>query len=368
MALTLHSLHQETGATFGAILGQETVLHYGQSHAELPWFRATVALVDLSYRSRLCLLGADRQGFLNGQVTNNILTLTPGRGCYACLLNAKGKIDSDLNVHCLEEELLLDFEPGLTDAVRSRLEAYIIAEDVQVLDVAPHYGVLAVMGPLASKAVGVLLPSYDETSDPWTFQKLSHPDLGEVYAMRQPAPGVPAVQLYIPLPGLGTAAGILAGKVRALGGGWAGWDALEMLRVEAGVPRFGMDMDATNLPPEAGLEGRAVRYDKGCYIGQEIIARIRTYGRVSKSLRGFRLETGVDRLPKRGDPLFHEGKPVGYLTSALYSATLRASIALGYVRREHDQEGRRFALDADADADAGVAVQAPLPFVPTIPS
>jgi len=112
-----------------------------------------------------------------------------------------------------------------------------------------------------------------------------------------------------------------------------------MIRIEAGIPRFGADMDETNLAPEAGLESRAISYSKGCYIGQEVIARVRTYGQVAKSLRGLCLPDKLEELPHGGQKLFHSGKEVGYITSALASPALQRNIALGYVRRECNEPG-----------------------------
>jgi folate-binding protein YgfZ len=105
-----------------------------------------------------------------------------------------------------------------------------------------------------------------------------------------------------------------------------------------------VDMDETNLAPEHGIEPRAISYSKGCYIGQEVIARIRTYGQVAKSLRGLRLADDLKELPAKGDLLFHDGKEVGFITSALASPALKTNIALGYVRKEANQIGTRLTL------------------------
>jgi folate-binding protein YgfZ len=129
-----------------------------------------------------------------------------------------------------------------------------------------------------------------------------------------------------------------AARLLERGGRLCGWQALETARIEAGLPRFGADMDETNLAPEA-LDSRAISYSKGCYIGQEVIARIRTYGQVAKSLRGLRLGGDAPEPPARGSKLFLGEKEVGSITSAVWSPALRANIALGYVRREANQTG-----------------------------
>ena len=127
--------------------GAELVADYGDALAEHAALRETAGVLDLSFRSRLCLTGADRVRFLHGQITNDVKRLHPGEGCYAALVTAKGKMQSDMNVFGLADELLLDFEPGLTQPSPQRLEKFLVADDVQVVDVAPHYGLLSVQGP-----------------------------------------------------------------------------------------------------------------------------------------------------------------------------------------------------------------------------
>src|SRR5260370_6659645 len=126
----------------------------------------------------------------------------------------------------------------------------------------------------------------------------------------------------------------LLAAAKQSGGRACGWRALETARIEAGIPRFGADMDETNLAPEAGIESRAISYTKGCYIGQEVIARIRTYGNVAKALRRLRLADDLKELPKNGDKLYREGKEAGYINNVWASASLKANIALWDVRKE----------------------------------
>src|SRR5262245_1470746 len=168
--------------------------------------------------------------------------------------------------------------------------------------------------------------------------------LGELCCMNLARGQTPGFELFVPAPALEMMGGKLLAAANAIGGRACGWQALEMVRIEAGIPRFGADMDETNLPPETGIDARAVSYTKGCYIGQEVIARIRTYGQVAKSLHGLRLADDLRGLPRKGDKLFHHEKEVGYITSALASPAFKANIALGYVRREHNQIGAELKL------------------------
>jgi len=255
---------------------------------------------DVSDRSRLCLLGEDRMAFLHGQITNDIKRLAEHTGCYAALVNAKGKMESDLFAYRLADELLLDFEPGLTGAVTTRLENFIIAEDVEVADAAPHFGQLTVQGPTAGAVLAALgLPTPGE---PLAVEETAL----EIFAINQPRLGTSGFDLFVP------AAEVSAIKAQlAVHAPECGEAAFEQARVLATVPRFGVDFDESNLAPEAGIADRAISYAKGCYIGQEIIARIRTYGKVNRILRGLTLDEPVPV----GTELMLGDKEVGKLTS-----------------------------------------------------
>ena len=272
--------------------------------------RGSVGWLDVSVRSRLLITGVDRKRFLHGQVTNDVNKLGVGDSCYAAIVSAKGKIESDAYIHSLEDALLLDFEPGLTAKIAGRFEKYVIADDVQIEDASGKYAMFTVQGPGADSA------ALSRAQPQWlSFDNARGTSRG--------------FDVFVPV----------AEKEQVkLPGERCGEEALEIVRVESGVPRFGIDMDETHLAPEAGIEARAISCTKGCYIGQEVISRIRTYGQVAKALRGLRCET----LPKRGDKLLlTDGKEVGHVTSAVYSPALKANIALGYVRREHNAIGTK---------------------------
>ncbi len=346
--LPLHKYLEEIGARFTEVNGMEVVQYFGDPMAEYAALCESGGLLDLSFRGRLCLGGTERKRFLHGQVTNNVNDLKAGQGCYAALTTAKGKMQSDLNIYCLPDELLLDFEPGLSTVVMQRLEKYIIADDVQVAEVGSHYGMLSVQGPkaesiIANAGLGLELPA-----SALSFTSAKESAGNEVYCMNQPRGRNTGFDLFVPALKLGEAAAKLLASAQSAGGRACGWEALEMVRIEAGLPRFGADMDETNLPPETGIENRAISYSKGCYIGQEVIARIRTYGQVSKTLRRLTLAGDLKALPKKGDKLCHGGKDAGYITSALASPAFKANIALGYVRREYQQPGTELTLRSTA--------------------
>jgi folate-binding protein YgfZ len=353
--LPLHEFHQAAGAVFAEVNGQEVVAHYGDWLAEYAALRDGAGVLDLSFRGRLCALGADAQAFLNGQVTNNVKDLKVGEGCYAALVSAKGKLYSDLNIYRLENELLLDFEPGLAESVSQRLEKFIIAEDVQIIDASPQYGLLSVQGPKAGEVVAGVSPQFIVPTKAMAVAKVAEAALGEIYLVSHPRSGSHGVDLFVPVAAMKDA----AERLLARGGRLCGWQALETARIEAGVARFGADMDETNLAPEA-LDTRAISYSKGCYIGQEVIARIRTYGQVAKSLRRLKFGGEGKEPPPKGTKLFHGNKEVGNITSAVWSPTVKAIIALGYVRREANQTGTK--LEARTLAGSVAAEIVELPF------
>jgi folate-binding protein YgfZ len=363
--LSLHEFHHSLNAQFSELNGAEIVVNYGGVPAEHAALRESAGVLDLSFRSRLCLTGADRTRFLHGQVTNDINRLRAGEGCYAAITTAKGKMESDLNIYALQDELLLDFEPGLTQKISQRLEKFLVSDDVQVVDVAPLYGLLSVQGPKAGevlKAVGIFpeLPAKEFQS-----VKISDSTLGEIYLVNrtlQPgSAGIPpaSFDLFVPTDSLGAVADKLIAAAKSLGGRACGWEALEIARIEAGIPRFGADMDESNIPLECGIEARAVSYKKGCYIGQEVINRIHSIGHVNKELRGLRLTDDLKNPPVKGDKLFHDGKEVGYVTSAAKSPALNTSIALGYVRREANASGIELALHTNGGESKAVVAELP---------
>lgn len=330
----LTDFHRIHGARMTEVNGVPVIADYGDLSAEHHRLTKSAALVDLSTRGRLCLVGADRVRFLHGQVTNDIQRLRPGEGCYAAITNAKGKMESDLNVYCLADELLLDCEPGWGAKVTARLEKYLVADDVQIVDAAPHYGLISLVGPRAGEALRSLpgLPALPTVVGHIT--SISLPAQGELYVSRQLRTGTDGYDLFVPVAMLAEWLGQLLAAARALGGGLAGWKALEMARIEAGIPRYGADLDETTLPPEGGIEARAMVYNKGCYIGQEVLNRIHSFGHVNRELRRLRLPDQLISLPPVGTKLVCAGKEVGHLTSVTQNPGSRENFALGYVRRE----------------------------------
>ncbi|MBX3731141.1 MAG: aminomethyltransferase family protein [Verrucomicrobiae bacterium] len=359
--LRMHEVHAMLGGRFSELAGMEIVADYGDPMAEYQALRRAVAVGDLGFRGRLCLTGGDRVRFLNGQVTNDVRALEAGQGCAAAFCTPRGRLVADVVVHALSGELLLDFEPGLTALLRERLEHHIVAEDVQVVEVAPHYGLLTVQGPRTAglvQGLGLFPGLPGRRLDVLTGEDAT---LGELYLIHRPRAGFPGADLFVPVESQEAVLDRLVAIARDLGGGLAGFDALDLARFEAGIPRFPVDMDGTNLPPEAGLDREAISYTKGCYTGQETIARIRTYGQVTKALRGLRLPDGNEPMPEKGDKLYRDGREAGYVTSAKWSPALGARLALGYVRKESFAPGTQLLLKRDGTETVVRVVDLPFP-------
>ena len=331
--------HEGLGAQFGELASCEIVTDYGDLTSELGFVSGSAGVLDFSFRGRICALGNDRAKFLHGQLTNDINRLQPGQGCYSALVTNKGKLESDLNVHCLENEILLDFEPGLTERVKERIERFIVADDVELCDVSDAFGLLSVQGPNAAEVVTRLKLSLELPKDSHGVAWLEDETLGALYVVCNPRLESVGFDIYAPEESIPAIADKLMAAAGELGGGAAGWSAFETARVLAGVPRFGCDMTESNLAPEAGIAERAISYNKGCYIGQEVLNRLHNFAEVNKSLRVLRID--VAEIPNDGDPVFDGEKQVGEITSAVREVGGDAAIALGYVRKGHNELGTK---------------------------
>ena len=348
--MMLQEFHENLGGNFSELNGVKLVADYGDCLAEHTALHQTAGIIDLSFRSRLCLVGADRARFLHGQVTNDVKKLRVGDGCYAAITTAKGKMEGDANIFCLADELLLDFEPGFTEKISARFEKFLVADDVQIVDAAPHYGLLSVQGPQAQQVIQALGWLAEIPAAPLASVTIPGVADGEIYFANNPRLGTGGYDLFVPNISLATVADKLIAAAKTFGGRLVGWNAFETRRIENGIPRFGADMDETNLPLECGIEKRAIVYDKGCYLGQEIINRVHSFGHVNKELRRLRLADDLPALPVRGEKLFRDGKEIGCITSSTKSPLFTGNVALGYVRREANQAGNELVFQTGCGA------------------
>lgn len=313
--------------------------------------RGAAALFDEGARGKLRVSGRDRLKYLNNMTTQDLKDLAPGEGALACALTVKAKVIADMRVHALEEEVLLDVPEGRAAPLAEHLRKFVVVNQVKIEDASAALGAVAIEGPRAAEVIEKALgkPLLE-------LKPLGAARFGDGFLTRASVSGENGYRLVVPrdaVRDLGLAlANAGAEPIPA--------EAVEWLRIEAGTPAFGKDLDETTLPPEAGLEKTHVSYTKGCYLGQEPIARIHFLGHVNRKLMGLVFE-GAEPAPPHGTPLFAaDGKEVGRVTSPGFSPALGRPVGLGYVRREANAPGTH--LQAGAAGGRDVEVRA-LPLV-----
>jgi folate-binding protein YgfZ len=299
--------------------------------AEYAALREAAALLDLGFRTLVRVTGADRAAFLQGMLTNEVAALGPGAGCPALLLTIQGRVTADVRVAALADALLLDVDVRVRDALVAALEALIIADDVELGAPTAATVLVGLEGPAASALLGAPVAGLA----PFAHTELTVGGV-TVRAMRASEVRGPGFVLYAPAEGVIRVWDALA----AAGAVPAGMAALEGRRIETGVPRIGLDMDASTLALEVPVE-EAVSATKGCYLGQEVVARGTARGHVNRRLVGLRLE-GPE--PPPGAPLVRDGKEVGRITSVAHAFGLGTLAALGFVRREQWEPGTELAV------------------------
>lgn len=356
-ASPLLNTHLEQQACFTTIDDWQLPLHYGDPQAEYRALRRGFGLVDLSNRGLIRVEGQDRQRFLNAMVSNNTADLEPGQGCYATFLNPKGHMVTDLVVYADEASYLLEVEPHVVPTFLEAIDFFVISEDVTFAVETETWAAIGVQGPKAPDAL-VVASGQDSLRDlaPYGSQACRMADHDGWVARRSYSrePG------YLLLAAPAAAAAVWTTVRRqgeAFDGRAVGLQALDTLRIESGTPRFGIDMTEATIPVEANLQD-AVSYTKGCYVGQEVIARIDARGHVNRRLVGLLL--GNAGLPEAGAKIFSPQREVGWITSATQSPALQQTIALGYVRRESLAPGTTLQVRTEA-GDLPATVSA-LPF------
>ncbi|MCX6619648.1 MAG: folate-binding protein [Acidobacteria bacterium] len=279
--------------------------------------RKSAALLDLTGRGFLRASGEDRSRLLHNLSTNHVKQLEPGQGLYAFFLSVQGRILGDAYILCREDALLLDTEPETARTLFSHIEKYIIADDVEIEDRTAETAVLGVEGPEAGRvlaAAGVPLPEAASACLEWE---------GTLIA-RISSTGQPGYRLYLPLVGKAALMERLAAPAASAG------DA-RMVRVENGEARYGDDFTAESLPQET-QRMHAVHFNKGCYLGQEIVERLRARGHVNWLLS--RLAIDAATAPAQGARVLAAEKEVGEITSAVVSPATGRVAALGWLRAE----------------------------------
>jgi tRNA-modifying protein YgfZ len=278
--------------------------------------REEAGVVDRSERGKLLVRGDDAADLLQGQLTNDVESLGRGEGCYTALLDRKGRMQADARVlHLDNGEIWIDTEAAGRAPLRDHLSLYKVGREVEVEDVSEDWTIASLIGPAAPTLAGVdgLAAEHD--------QRYVVKDGVEILAV--------ATDLGLDLITRSEQADDLRELLLAAGAGAVSEQAAEIVRVESGRPRFGAEMDGRTIPEEAGINERAVSFTKGCYIGQETVARLHYKGKPNRHLRGLRLEEPA----AAGDEIALDGRELGRVGTAVVSPAL-GPIALAIVRRE----------------------------------
>jgi len=344
-----------------------------QAHPGYDAARRRAAVLDRAGRGRIAVAGSDRRSYLHAMLTNDISALQPGAGCYAAFLTPQGRMIADMRVLELGDLVLLDLPAAETPEVLRKLDAFVFGEDVRLGDLTDAFGCVSVAGPDAARIVRAVLssgaaspasvPSAAALGDWPEFRNARLSFRGETVVLVSSRDfGIPGFDLVIERPHVPA----LAGAFSAAGVERLSEEAAHALRIEAGRPLFGADMNAETIPLEAGIEARAISFTKGCYPGQEVVIRIvhRGHGRVARRLMG--LVLAGDTVPAPGEMLRSAGADAGRITSAAWSPLVGAAIALAYLQRAFAEAGAEVVVEHEGDALSARVVS--LPFAARSPS
>jgi folate-binding protein YgfZ len=380
----LRDIHRQAEAEFQNWADVEIVQTFGEPQAEYAAIRKSCGLIDLPQRGILELTGKDRLPFLNNLLTNQTWDkasksgLSQGQGVYAFLLNLKGRVVADMNVLERGDRTLIEMEMRLVEPVRAVLDKYLFGEQVKMVSRVGELHEIALHGPTAEQVLGVKLDVPVQS----TAAKLFDVD---VVVWRDDPCGVPGYHVIVPtelarhvwMNLIAEFGSSREGAKRLLRS--VGWAAFNACRIEGGRPIFGIDYDGAPvytaspgkkdastddsgtgaLPAETGLFDRAVSITKGCYLGQEIVARMHARGQVARQICGIRMEG--DALPIAGTQVLDEqSNPIGVITSSTISPVLsNVAICLGLLKRPHFTLGTKLKVPAEGAVRDGVVVELP---------
>ncbi len=354
----LHAQHIQLGATFAEITGWEMPAHYGDVVAEHHAVRQTVGIADLSHRGKLKVTGEDRVKWLQSVISNDILPLQPGQGRYSSFLTHKGKMLTYFRLYLEPESVMVEDVGEIGEATFQALRKFLLyGTKAKIENCAESWGLLLISGPKAAQVIQSAFGVDVTDLKPINFvtaQIGGH----QALVLHTEETGEVDIEVLLPVDSLTTAwtnamqAGAKFG-IRAIG-----THAREALRIEAGIPKAGADLNEEIVPPEANLEGKAFSLNKGCYPGQEVVARIDTYGNIRRKLVGLLLKDSV--VPPHGAKLYSGDREVGWVSSAVHSPQLNQIIAFGFPLR--DFSAPNTALTVEVDRKRHEATVHTLPF------
>lgn len=352
----LYNIHSKLDATFSECLDGWTLpLHYSDPISEHLAVRNDIGITDISFQGVLELTGDDRASFLHRLISNDVENLSVGEGNYATLLTHRGKIIADINVYNLEDSIYVMTAPQVIDTLFTELDKYIIADDVELKKVT-DVGIIGVAGPNTMELVQSVLKTenLDSLSEYGSVSIEFNTD--RVLCIRSDCYGGIGLILM-------TSSGIIDQLWESLTSFPSnvtpfGYAVQESLRIEAGTPMYSKELTDSVIPLEAELD-YAIDFEKGCYIGQEIVARMKYRGHPNRLLRG--IEIHSDEIIPINTKIYDGDKEIGWVTSSTYSPSLEKQIALGYVRMAYTDPGSIIQLEGSEGRITGTI--AVLPFI-----
>jgi aminomethyltransferase len=342
LTTALSELHRKNGAELGVWFGCELPESFDAWEKEYHYLRRSVALLDKNYRAYLEFTGPDRVRYLNAILTNDIKGLKENHGIASLFLNPQGHIQAEIETYAFGETLFCVSFAMARERLNTAMEKYIIMDDVTLTDRTDAYATLGVEGPKAVEVVravsGVDFAGVENLESREARVANSIP----CRVSKRSLGGITGVEFLVAREKVAELWNLLQKSVIEVGGGPAGYKALNAQRLELGIPWFGYDFGEKQIPHEAGLQDSHISYNKGCYTGQEIVERVRSRGQVNRTRVSLKFESAA--APTANTPLLAEGKEAGYVTRSGYSPTLRAWIGMGYLRREQSAEGTQLSM------------------------
>ncbi|MCS6806776.1 MAG: aminomethyltransferase family protein [Acidobacteriota bacterium] len=360
MKTLLYSLYQARRATFTEYQGWQLPDRFVGVGEEYGVVRSAVGIIDISHRTLITLTGPDRAEFLHRILSQRIKGVPGGCGCHAALLTPQGKMIAVMRVLIGEDTILLESEPAARASLLEKLALYRLSQRVEIEDVTEQFVKLSLQGPHAVRLLQALLQQEVAISEQLQHQQV-HVNNIPLRAINVQETGESGFELMAPV-AMGAS---LWSHLLHVGAPYGlqpvGFAAFNVLRVEAGTPWYGVDMDDSHFPQEAQVD-YVLDWTKGCYVGQEPMARIRFRGHVNRKLVGLRFDKTA--CPEQGNQIVSDGRAIGYITSAVHSFYLDAPIALGYVRREYSQPDTELVVQTRGGEVP--AVVSTLPFYPGV--
>jgi len=350
---TLYDTQSLQGAEFEEFSGWRMPKSYGSLLDEYNAVRNNVGIVDLSHHGKIKLGGKEHIKFLQGILSNDVEKLEEGNGQYSTFLTPKGRTITDMRLYRKGDSVLLDLEPGVSEKVRELFLKYKISYKVDIEDVTDSLSLISVHGPnakkLVEKTLGKQIPDlkeYDFITSETNGQELLIANMNRT--------GELGFDIFVSSDGTNkTLWENLIAQGEEFDAKPVGLDAFETLRIEAGIPRFGVDMNENTIPIEAGI-WNALSFEKGCYVGQEVIARIKWRGHVNWHLTGLKIDG--DDIPKMDSKIIRGEREIGYITSSAFSPKLNQIIALGYIRREFSNPGAQVTIKMESNKTVSAEV------------